>query len=201
MANYEKTRWFLVLRLERPHRNELNRLLRICNLVSTQHGQPPLYEIPISELSPPAKRMKIDASQGPNPKQSGGNKASVPVDDDYNFDPPQGSNPKKAGGDKAPVPINTNSKPDPPQEPNPEKSARKKAPAPIDDKFHVSIAWTLTPPDQAMLDLTQEIAKPRIQEVEKLHIDVGGIKVKIGNIVTRVELLDKAKVEASILYL
>lgn len=148
VANYENTRWFLVLRLERPHRNELKRLLRICNLVSTQHGQPPLYEIPISEFSPPAKRMKIDASQGPNPK--------------------------KSGGDKAPVPI--------------------------DDKFHVSIAWTLTPPDQAMLDLTQEIAKTRIQEVEKVHIDVGGIKVKIGNIVTRVELLEKAKVEASILY-
>ena len=43
VANYEKTRWFLVLKLERPPSNGLNQLLRLVNGAVTDLGQPPLY--------------------------------------------------------------------------------------------------------------------------------------------------------------
>lgn len=43
VANYEKTRWFLVLKLERPPQNGLNKLLHLSNQTVTDFGQPPLY--------------------------------------------------------------------------------------------------------------------------------------------------------------
>lgn len=43
VANYEKTRWFLVLKLERPHQNSLNKLLHLSNRTVTGLGQPLLY--------------------------------------------------------------------------------------------------------------------------------------------------------------
>jgi len=43
VSNYEKTRWFLVLRVSRPKYNNLNRLLNLCNSVLHRFGQPPLY--------------------------------------------------------------------------------------------------------------------------------------------------------------
>ncbi|OQE26566.1 hypothetical protein PENSTE_c005G03679 [Penicillium steckii] len=42
-SNYEKTRWFLVLRVSRPKYDNLNRLLKTCNSVLHRFGQPPLY--------------------------------------------------------------------------------------------------------------------------------------------------------------
>lgn len=43
MANYEKTRWFLVLRIKKPDNDALNRLLHLCNRTLAQFDQPPLY--------------------------------------------------------------------------------------------------------------------------------------------------------------
>lgn len=43
VSNYERTRWFLVLRVERPEKDALNRLLRISNESLAVFGQPPLY--------------------------------------------------------------------------------------------------------------------------------------------------------------
>lgn len=80
------------------------------------------------------------------------------------------------------------------------KSGNQKVPLPaVDDRFHVSIAWTLESPDQNMLDLTQENSKIGLGEVRTLHIDVKGMKVKIGNVVTNVELPEKVKVEKSMI--
>ena len=42
-ANYEKTRWFLVMRLDRAPQDGLNELLRMSNTVSQKFGQPTLY--------------------------------------------------------------------------------------------------------------------------------------------------------------
>ncbi|KAJ9233297.1 hypothetical protein DTO169E5_7108 [Paecilomyces variotii] len=44
VSNYEKTRWFLVLRVSKPENDSLNRLLRISNQCLASFGQPPLYE-------------------------------------------------------------------------------------------------------------------------------------------------------------
>ncbi|EFR02124.1 hypothetical protein MGYG_05126 [Nannizzia gypsea CBS 118893] len=46
-SNFESTRWFLVLRLNRPANNGLNQLLRLSNSVLSHFSQPPLYENPV----------------------------------------------------------------------------------------------------------------------------------------------------------
>ena len=43
VANYEQTRWFLVLKLERAPQNGLNKLLHLSNQTVVSFGQPPLY--------------------------------------------------------------------------------------------------------------------------------------------------------------
>ena len=43
VANYEKTRWFLVLQVQKPSGDELNRLLQISNETAKAFKQPPLY--------------------------------------------------------------------------------------------------------------------------------------------------------------
>ncbi|KAJ5817065.1 hypothetical protein N7447_009298 [Penicillium robsamsonii] len=42
-SNYEKTRWFLVLGVQRPSNDGLNRLLKLSNDTLARFGQPPLY--------------------------------------------------------------------------------------------------------------------------------------------------------------
>ncbi|KAI1618500.1 U6 snRNA phosphodiesterase Usb1 [Exophiala viscosa] len=43
VANHDKTRFFLVLKLAKPANNELNRLLSACNATAEQFGLPALY--------------------------------------------------------------------------------------------------------------------------------------------------------------
>lgn len=43
VPNFEKTRWFLVLRLQKPEGDGLNRLLAVCNGTVEEYSQPPLY--------------------------------------------------------------------------------------------------------------------------------------------------------------
>lgn len=45
-SNYEKTRWFLVLGVQRPSNDGLNRLLKLSNDTLARFGQPPLYTTP-----------------------------------------------------------------------------------------------------------------------------------------------------------
>ncbi|CAL3972435.1 unnamed protein product [Diplocarpon coronariae] len=51
VANFEGTRWFLVLRIPRPRDDGLNKLLFVCNSIVRQYGQPPLYPKPPTEPS------------------------------------------------------------------------------------------------------------------------------------------------------
>ncbi|KAK0118157.1 poly(U)-specific 3'-to-5' RNA exonuclease [Cadophora gregata] len=46
VANFERTRWFLVLSIPKPESDGLNKLLHVCNSVVKQYGQPPLYPKP-----------------------------------------------------------------------------------------------------------------------------------------------------------
>ncbi|PGH33432.1 hypothetical protein GX50_03739 [[Emmonsia] crescens] len=46
VSNFEKTRWFLVLRIIKPMNNELNRLLALSNQSLAAFQQPPLYKNP-----------------------------------------------------------------------------------------------------------------------------------------------------------
>ncbi|KAM3067610.1 poly(U)-specific 3'-to-5' RNA exonuclease [Clarireedia jacksonii] len=55
VPNYEKTRWFLVLRVSKPETDGLNRLLHVSNKVAAEFGQPPLYAQPTPIHAPPKK--------------------------------------------------------------------------------------------------------------------------------------------------
>lgn len=57
VPNFESTRWFLVLRIQRPESNGLNKLLDVCNVVVQEHGQPPLYSKTTTNKSDSAQRI------------------------------------------------------------------------------------------------------------------------------------------------
>ncbi|KAL2374531.1 hypothetical protein BDBG_04313 [Blastomyces gilchristii SLH14081] len=64
VSNFEKTRWFLVLRVMKPANNELNRLLAISNRSLAAFQQPPLYQTPA-----PAYTRASDRNTEKPPKQ------------------------------------------------------------------------------------------------------------------------------------
>jgi hypothetical protein len=43
VPNFQRNRWFLVLSIEKPVQDELNRLLNACNEAARRHGHPGLY--------------------------------------------------------------------------------------------------------------------------------------------------------------
>jgi hypothetical protein len=43
VPNYDRSRWFLILGIQKPAQDELNRLLRACNDATEESGHPPLY--------------------------------------------------------------------------------------------------------------------------------------------------------------
>jgi U6 snRNA phosphodiesterase len=47
-SNFEETRWFLAIQLQRPEGDELNKLLAVCNGTVEDYLQPPLYATPRS---------------------------------------------------------------------------------------------------------------------------------------------------------
>lgn len=65
VANFEKTRWFVVLRIGKPDADGLNKLLYTCNSTTQEYGQPVLYARvtdykpkPTPGKSPRGKRLK-----------------------------------------------------------------------------------------------------------------------------------------------
>ncbi|KAK2745006.1 poly(U)-specific 3'-to-5' RNA exonuclease [Onygenales sp. PD_40] len=66
VSNFEKTRWFLVLRVNKPVNNELNRLLGISNTSLAAFGQPPLYQNASPSEREGKKRHFRDQEKGPN---------------------------------------------------------------------------------------------------------------------------------------
>ncbi|PGH12751.1 hypothetical protein AJ79_04112 [Helicocarpus griseus UAMH5409] len=56
VSNFEKTRWFLVLRVVKPRNNELNRLLAISNQSLAAFRQPPLYQKPGAPMDSRGKK-------------------------------------------------------------------------------------------------------------------------------------------------
>lgn len=55
----------------------------------------------------------------------------------------------------------------------------------IDDMFHVSIAWTLAKPDDCIINSRKDIQ----QRLAGIVLSFESIVVKIGNIISAVELL------------
>jgi hypothetical protein len=51
VSNYDGTRWFLALTLEKPDHDELNRLLTLCNRIVIAQGYPALYAEAIAAVA------------------------------------------------------------------------------------------------------------------------------------------------------
>ena len=66
VPNYERNRWFLVLGIEKPARDQLNRLLSACNEAAQKSGHPALYsggkgDGPMKTNSPTARsQVELD---------------------------------------------------------------------------------------------------------------------------------------------
>lgn len=113
-SNFDKTRWFLVLRLSTPENDDLNRLLKACNACAREYGQPELY--------------KQDRMSDVDPNKTG---------------------------------------------------------AGMDDRFHISIAWTLEKPD------THDSRSTSSHEASGLYTEALSfttVKLKIGNAVHDISL-------------
>ncbi|TGO30606.1 hypothetical protein BPAE_0004g00630 [Botrytis paeoniae] len=142
VPNYENTRWFLVLRVNTPESNALNKLLHVSNKVVEEFGQPPLYA---------NSRTSVNGQQvarGAHHSQHG--------------------------------------------KPFRDKTQQKKDVfndvADLSDAFHISIAWTLLPPDQELIEATERLTANELMKVKQIQIKTEEIKAKIGNVVTNVPL-------------
>ncbi|KAL8870059.1 MAG: hypothetical protein Q9215_004325 [Flavoplaca cf. flavocitrina] len=70
VANYEKNRWFLVVRVKKPPGDQLNKLLQASNQAAQTLDQPCLY---VAQESPAAPVAKNRRRSSPNERR--GNKA------------------------------------------------------------------------------------------------------------------------------
>lgn len=146
VPNFDRTRWFLVLRLTVPNENGLNKLLYICNKTVQEFGQPPLYAQTLV-------RTKSDKSKIPTKyKDTLGRRAS---DFKIDWDGIQD----------------------------------------VSNAFHISIAWTLEPPNTDLLDATNSMAGILLEDVKKFVIKIEEIKAKVGNVVTNIPLKKNASEE------
>ena len=58
----------------------------------------------------------------------------------------------------------------------------------VDDAFHVSLAWTLKAPSEELKSKTEEIWGKYEGDVKRVKARTDQVKVKIGNVVTGIEL-------------
>lgn len=137
VPNFEKTRWFVVLRLNVPNGNGLNKLLHVCNSTVQQHGQPPLY----AKLSEEPAKKKESVS---NARTKGRRGSELKTD---------------------------------------WSSMQEMSAA-----FHISIAWSLEPPSQDLLDITNMTTTDQLGLLQKIEVKVEDVKAKLGNVVTGIQL-------------
>jgi hypothetical protein len=58
----------------------------------------------------------------------------------------------------------------------------------LSDAFHISIAWTLVQPGEALIAATELVMKEQSTTVKDIQVTTKEIKAKIGNIVTSIPL-------------
>jgi hypothetical protein len=98
VPNFDRTRWFLILGIEKPPNDELNKLLRACNFAAEECGHPGLYtggagdgpmeqEQDDADERPPKRRRKSSAkgetAEGETENPDMNNSASVDFTDKF----------------------------------------------------------------------------------------------------------------------
>jgi len=58
----------------------------------------------------------------------------------------------------------------------------------VDNAFHVSLGWTLTTPSEEVRGKAEDVMKMLLDKVEGMEVRTEEVKVKIGNVVTSIEL-------------
>jgi len=58
----------------------------------------------------------------------------------------------------------------------------------VSDAFHISIAWTLTAPNDELLKLTRTVFADYTKKLDQVRVQIGEIKSKVGNVVTNIPL-------------
>ena len=150
VPNFDGTRWFLVLRLDRAPENELNRLLALSNRCLAVYGQPPLYDV-----------------SGPDRKHS-------LADGVYREDGRMVNEPKAANF----------------------LEQSRSVQGDFCSFFHISLAWTLEEPS---IRERKTAARLDLSIIGKFHISFDNVKVKIGNIISDMQLSTKVHDEKSFL--
>jgi hypothetical protein len=58
----------------------------------------------------------------------------------------------------------------------------------VSDSFHISIAWTLTSPNEELLKLTRTVTTDYVEKLDRIQVQIREIKSKVGNVVTSIPL-------------
>jgi U6 snRNA phosphodiesterase len=139
VPNSEKTRWFLVLKLEKPENDGLNLLLAVTNSVVKQSGLEMLYADQDAKEDGALEKECVDRSTAA----------------------------KRGLKDR--------------------KQTRQSATVPADytENFHFSLAWQLEEPERASIESAEALGP-----VKRLSISCDFVKVKVGNTIHDIPLLD-----------
>lgn len=90
VANHENTRWFLVIQVQKPPRNELNKLLRVSNETAMAFKQPPLYteQLPpgMDDGSPKLSQRSVTGKTAPAKGSSTGSHSQKGPPSDHDLD-------------------------------------------------------------------------------------------------------------------
>lgn len=159
VPNFDRTRWFLVLGIQKPANDELNRLLTACNTAAEHCGHPALYV----------------GGMGDGPMEQ----------DDTGTDPDTARPSKKTKYDS------DQSRKLPSSQIVASPTSEKSSSAELDrtDRFHISIAWNLIPPEPAWIKLIQEMDIRSLLHSPELPFDA--VKLRIGREVHNIRLGDK----------
>lgn len=70
----------------------------------------------------------------------------------------------------------------------------------LTEAFHFSVAWSLAAPSEEVKELTKGVMEAWKESVEGVMVSVQEVKVKIGNVVSEVELSKRGQVEGGSLF-
>lgn len=160
VANEDRSRWFLVLRIPTSQGDGLSRLLEASNQAAASCGQPTLYAL--SQHRPP---FDLDVDCGARGRTRGPSLRGA-------SQPTLGSRGQKKLSST----------------PNATAGA-------FDSGFHISIGWSLNGPTESASRRLEGIQS----SFESLGVSVTNIKVKIGNAIHVLDLLERTEVVPGII--
>lgn len=157
VPNFDRSRWFLVLGIKKPENDELNRLLTACNAAAQDCGHPGLYV---------------------------GGVGDGPMEQDEEEEEPE----TKSNAARPRKRLRRSSHQ--PSEPSNTAKGRNLEQSAIQDRtdrFHISIAWNLIPPEPTWIKLVQDMDVNAM--IRSPELPFNAVKLRIGREVHNLFLL------------